>query len=210
MSPENVCGWDIVQKWIFGQEPKLLKGEIWKLKEYLSTVDIVSRHTSKPEGVLFKAITFPLIFVSRVESKFCWLFCTSRSSIWDQLFYVTTKQVRFFFQGNMETTAKRFLKDFLNFCSREKVKMQIKMAKKVYPDGAGSIVYGRETSCLNNMWMCASKTLTLWPDASFSSLFPRGRNTCRAIWLANFRPLSFSCTKWSIFFPSKTQRATKY
>ena len=29
--------------------------------------------------------------------------------------------------------------------------MQIKMMKKVYPDGARSIVYGRETSCLIDM-----------------------------------------------------------
>ena len=29
--------------------------------------------------------------------------------------------------------------------------MQIKKVKKVYTDGAGSIVYGRETSCLINM-----------------------------------------------------------
>ena len=33
--------------------------------------------------------------------------------------------------------------------------MQIKKVKKVYPDGAGSIVYGRETSRLINTGMWA-------------------------------------------------------
>ena len=48
--------------------------------------------------------------------------------------------------------SQHFLSDFLNrtfkFFSMEKVKMQIKKVKKMYTDGAGSIVYGRETSCL--------------------------------------------------------------
>ena len=73
----------------------------------------------------------------------------------------------FFFKGTWKLQHNVSWKIFsivhLNFCSREKVKMQIKKVKKVYPDGAGSIVYGRETSRLINTWMWAWKILILWP-----------------------------------------------
>ena len=76
MSPENVCGWDIVQK-------AQLQGQICKTgRQSLNQGHYQPTYQQARRGFI-QFITLPFIFV---DSKVCWLLCTFWSSIWDQLF----------------------------------------------------------------------------------------------------------------------------
>ena len=71
----------LAEKWSFEGKFEIL-GQSHHQEHYQPTYQ-------KARGRFVYLITLPLIFVSCFDSKLCWLFCTFRSNIWDQLLNVT-------------------------------------------------------------------------------------------------------------------------